>query len=137
MDNQHTRVVIIGAGYAGMLATVRLANRLRGAHRPADITLVNASDLFVERLRLHQFAAKRQIRQRPISNILRGTKVKFVQGYVSHIEIARRMLDVQTETGLEHIPYDNLVYALGSTIDRDSVQGVRDYAYTLTPAGPM
>ena len=99
MDNQHTRVVIIGAGYAGMLATVRLANRLRRAHRPTEITLVNASDLFVERLRLHQFAAKRPVRQRPISKILRGTQVKFVQGFVSRIDIARRMVDVQTGDG--------------------------------------
>jgi NADH:quinone reductase (non-electrogenic) len=137
MEKQNTKVVIIGAGYAGMLATVRLAARLRRVHTPADIILVNASDLFVERLRLHQFAAKLPVKQRPISNILRGTQVNFVKGYVSHIDIARRMLDVQTETGLERIPYDNLVYALGSTIDRDSVPGVRDYAYTLTPAGPM
>jgi NADH dehydrogenase FAD-containing subunit len=120
-----------------MLATTRLVGRLRKAHRPADITLVNASDLFVERLRLHQFAANHPIKKRLISDILRGTQVKFVQGKVSAIDTAGRTLEVETEAGPEQLPYDYLVYALGSTIDRDSVQGVREYAYTLTPAGPM
>ena len=55
MTKQPTEVVIVGAGYAGLLATVRLARKLRG--QPATITLVNASEVFVERLLLHQFAA--------------------------------------------------------------------------------
>ena len=33
--------------------------------------------------------------------------------------------------------YDHLIYALGSQTDRDSVPGVRDYAYTLAPGGPL
>ncbi len=52
-DAQHTtRVVVIGGGYAGVIA----ANRLR--QRPAvAVTLVNPRPEFVERIRLHQLAA--------------------------------------------------------------------------------
>jgi len=59
MTKQFTRIVVIGAGYAGLLATVRLAGKTR--HNNVAITLVNASDVFVERLRLHQFAANQAI----------------------------------------------------------------------------
>src|SRR5438067_227237 len=133
-----TEVVIIGAGYAGMLATVRLAGKLgRRRHDPVSITLVNASDVFVERLRLHEFAAHHPLKRRPIADILRGTGVNFVRGNVTRIDTAHHVLAVQTETGTQHLHYDKLLYALGSTTDRDSVPGVRDYAYTLTPTGPL
>lgn len=140
MTNQHTEeqqteIVIIGAGYAGLLATVRLAGKLR--RKPATITLVNASDQFVERVRLHQFAANYTLKPRPITSILQGTGVNFVQGNVSRIDATQHTLDVQTETGAQHIHYDKLIYALGSTTNRDSVPGVRDYAYTLAPSGPL
>jgi NADH:ubiquinone reductase (H+-translocating) len=48
MAEQQTQVVVIGAGYAGLLATVRLAGKLR--RQPVRITPVKASDVFVERL---------------------------------------------------------------------------------------
>jgi NADH dehydrogenase FAD-containing subunit len=128
-------VVIIGAGYAGLLAAVRLARRLR--RQPATITLVNAADVFVERLRLHQFATNQPVTRRPLIDILRGTGINFVQGYVTQLDPARRTLTVRTNTEVRHIGYDQLLYALGSTIERDSVPGVREYAYTLAPSGPL
>src|SRR5438105_10349501 len=137
MTTQQTEVAIIGAGYAGMLATVRLAGKLRRHHVSVSMTLVNASDVFVERLRLHEFAAHHPLKRRPITNILRGTGVNFVQGNVTHIDTAHHALAVQTETGTQHLHYDKLPYALGSTTDRDSVPGVRDYAYTFAPTGPL
>ncbi len=134
MVQNPTRVVVLGAGYAGLLAAVRLAGK---THRQnVEITLVNASDHFVERPRLHQFATNQQIAPRPLSNTLDGTGIAFVQGWVSKIDTARHEVIVQTGSYTRRIRYDKMVYALGSTIDRDSVPGVRDYAYALTPAGP-
>src|SRR5438128_4875879 len=116
-QTQQTEVVIIGAGYAGMLATVRLAGKLRRhRHDPVSITLVNASDVFVERLRLHEFAAHQPLKRRPLIDILHGTGVNFVQGYVSRIDTAKRLVTVETETETQHFEYDKLLYALGSTI---------------------
>jgi NADH dehydrogenase FAD-containing subunit len=129
-----TQIVVIGAGYAGLLATVRLAGNTR--RDSVAITLVNASDSFVERLRLHQFAANQTIQQRPIARILHGTGVEFVRGLVTGIEAARSQIVVQTGKATQGIGYEKLLYALGSTINRDSVPGVREHAYTLTPAGP-
>ncbi|HEX2090753.1 MAG TPA: FAD-dependent oxidoreductase [Longimicrobiaceae bacterium] len=138
MVQQPLRMIILGAGYAGMLATVRLAGRARRAVRRGEvgITLVNAADSFVERLRLHQVAANQPVRASPISDILRGTGVSFVHGTVTAIDTVGRRIEVQTDQGVRQIGYDRLLYALGSTIDRDSVPGVREHAYVLTPGGP-
>ncbi len=135
MAKQSTEIVVVGAGYAGLLATVRMAGGLR--HQPARITLVNASDVFVERLRLHQFAAQQAVKHRPLTRVLRGTGVNFIHGYVNRIDTAQRALLVQTYAETRSVHYDYLLYALGSTLDRDSVRGVREHAYTLTPSGPL
>lgn len=122
------RIVVLGAGYAGMMAAYRLAGKT-----DAQITLINASDVFVERIRLHQDAAGQQIKKRPIVDMLRGTGVDFVQGKVSRLNAERHTVEVQTVAGDHVVAYDTLVYALGSTIERDKVPGVRDHAFGITP----
>src|SRR5258708_10978556 len=138
MVKEPVRIVVVGAGYAGMLATVRLAGKVKREVQTGAvaITLINAADVFVERLRLHQFAARRVSPFRPIAGILEGTGVSFVRGTLQRIDLGARMLDVQTDSGPERIGYDKLLYTLGSTIDRDRVPGVREHAYVLTASGP-
>ena len=74
MSDQQKKVLVIGAGYAGMLATVRLAKKTY--RQNVQITLINPAETFVERLRLHQYAANQLVKQRPIAEILRGTGVR-------------------------------------------------------------
>ena len=128
-----TRIVIIGAGYAGLIATVRLAGKTRKQN--VAITLVNMMDVFVERLRLHEMAANPTIPQKRIADILKGTGVTFVQGAVTSLDPQSHAICVQTGSTTIRLAYDKLVYALGSTIDRDGVPGVRENAYVLTPYG--
>src|SRR5262249_23050615 len=114
---------------------VRLAERTR--RLPVQITLVNESEIFVERVRLHQFAANQRVKRRPIVDSLRKTGVHFIRGRVTSLKPMEREIVVQIDSRQERLPYDNLFYALGSTIDSDSVPGVRENACRLTPAGPM
>ncbi len=135
MSTQPKQVVVIGAGYAGLLATTRLARQVRNEN--VSITLINAEDVFVERLRLHQFAANQPVVQRPIAQVLRGMNVTFVKGFVRQLDPQTKELDVDTASGAQRFHYDQLIYALGSLTDRDRVPGVRDYAYTLTASGSL
>lgn len=62
------RIVILGAGYAGAYVTGTLARRLSPAD--AEITVVNAEPDFVQRLRLHQLAAGREIEAPQLADML-------------------------------------------------------------------
>ena len=64
MEKSSTKVLILGAGYAGVMAAVRLAGR--AARRNAALTLVNAVDPFVERPRLHELAVGAPLREKPV-----------------------------------------------------------------------
>jgi NADH dehydrogenase len=79
-----TRIVVVGAGYAGLLSTMRLAGRLTG-HNVA-ITLVNESDTFTERVRLHQYATNQPVQWRSLPRMLEKTPVAFVQGRAVHLD---------------------------------------------------
>ncbi|MEO8397885.1 MAG: FAD-dependent oxidoreductase, partial [Chloroflexota bacterium] len=122
-------ILIIGGGYAGTLAALRLAGKT--SSQTTHITLINASDTFVERIRLHQLAAGQPPKQRPFSSLLDGKHIDFVQGRVTAIDPANHTVSVQTSGASQTLPYDKLVYALGSSVDTNAVPGIRDYALTL------
>ena len=82
--------MVIGAGYGGLLAAARLAQKAP----EVDIVLVNQTDVFVERVRLHQYAANQTVRFRKLADILAGTRIRFVHGTVDHIDLVGRRVSV-------------------------------------------
>ncbi|MFI1189158.1 NAD(P)/FAD-dependent oxidoreductase [Streptomyces californicus] len=133
--HQH-RIVVVGAGYTGASAAGRLAARL---HREdVSITLVNAEPDFVERVRLHQLAVGQTLRPRPLDAMFAGTGVRLRLARVTGIDVDARTVtvtppeDVRADgPGAEDIPYDTLVYALGSTWNTHAVPGVAEHAHDI------
>ncbi len=80
MTSQQTskRIVVLGAGYTGMLAALATARRTR--HRSARVTLVNPSARFTERLRMHQIATGQRLANFQIPDLIAGTGITFVLG---------------------------------------------------------
>src|SRR6266568_6002719 len=130
-----TRILVIGAGYAGLLFTMRLAGKV--ARQNVHLTLVNESDTFTERPRLHQFATNQEVQWRSLPQMLRRKNIQFIQGRVTSIDPAHHEIVVEGREPPQHGEYNYLVYALGSVTDRKSVPGVVQYAYTLAPSGPL
>jgi NADH dehydrogenase FAD-containing subunit len=129
------RIVVLGAGYAGTHAAGRLARRLHPGD--AEITLVNAEPDFVERIRLHQLATGHEPRPRPLTEVFAGTAVRVRTARVTAIDADHRTVRLDDEG---QIPYDTLVYALGSTAgspghhvaSRPAARAVRDRLRALT-----
>jgi NADH dehydrogenase len=121
------KIVVLGAGYAGLAAAVILAARSRDDVR---ITVVNATERFTERLRLHQAATGQQLADLRLPELL-GDRVEFVAGWVTGIDPAARTVRVDDERVL---PYDRLVFALGGVADTAGVPGADDHAYRLDGA---
>ena len=119
-----TRIVIVGAGYAGLSCALRLA-RHSGAR--ARITLINGSASFVERIRLHERASGASAPELPLAEMLRGSSVLLRVGWVENVDLQQRTVAV----GGDPVAWDRLVLALGSRVDVDRVPGVRELAYTL------
>ncbi|MEU8695575.1 FAD-dependent oxidoreductase [Streptomyces sp. NPDC048665] len=127
------RVVILGAGYAGLAAAVQLAARTggRGGAAAAEITVVNAQDRFTERMRLHMTATAQPVAELDIPELLEGTGARFVRGWVTAVDAGARTVRIDDDRVLH---YDTLVYGLGSAADTSAVPGAEDHAYTLSGA---
>src|SRR5256712_1329765 len=136
MTQPSTRILVLGAGIAGLLFTLRLAGKV--ARESVQITLIDELDTFIVRPRLHEFATNQRVFSRPFSQILRKTQVQFLQGRVTSLDLSQHRVTVQVEPQQQHeLEYDYLVYALGSMTDRHSVPGVAEYAYSLETRGPF
>lgn len=121
-----TRIVVLGAGYSGQIAAQAAARA-----KDVAVTLVNDRDRFVERVRLHQVAAGEDVRVRPLSELVKGTGIRLVIDRVTAIDADDKSVVL---AGGERLPYDTLVYALGSRMDLASVPGVAEHANTVAVA---
>jgi NADH:ubiquinone reductase (H+-translocating) len=122
-NNTTTKVVVIGGGYAGTVA----ANHLR-VRADVDITLVNPRPKFVERIRLHQFAAGNYDPTVDYGTLL-GEGVRLVVDSATRIDIASRTVQLTSGRALD---YDYIIYAVGSTgTTPSSVPGAIEFAHPI------
>jgi NADH dehydrogenase FAD-containing subunit len=121
-------VVVLGAGYAGMMAALRLAHR----RRPVRIALVSAQEPFLERVRLQEcLVAAVPPRIPSISAFLAGAPIEFLRARVIALDPARQRIRIAADTRIRELGFDQLVYALGSTINVAAIPGVAQYAFRL------
>ncbi|MFF8809105.1 NAD(P)/FAD-dependent oxidoreductase [Streptomyces omiyaensis] len=123
------RVVVLGAGYAGTHVAGTLARRLSPGS--VEITVVNAEPDFVQRLRLHQLAAGREIEAPALADVFAGTGIRLRQARVTAVDPGRRSVSVTDARGGGEVGYDTLVYALGSRGADHGVPGVREHAFDV------
>ncbi|MGW6207521.1 NAD(P)/FAD-dependent oxidoreductase [Streptomyces sp. NPDC055089] len=146
MQQQQHRIIVLGAGYSGAIAAGRLAKRLR--REDVAITLVNAEPDFVERVRMHQLTTGQELTPRPFSEMFAGTGVALKYARVTAVDPDRKHVtvadagagaDAGTGTGtgtgpvsVEELPYDTLVYALGSGWNSQGVTGTAEHAHEIS-----
>ena len=106
------RVVVLGGGYAGVVAANRIAGRLG---RRADVALVSDRDELVHRIRLHEVVAGRRVRRYPLRRLVRRRVERIVAGVIC-VDAGARLVVVRHEGALRALRYDYLVWALGSRI---------------------
>lgn len=127
MSVKKARIVILGAGYAGMNTAVTLSKKL-GAN-DASITLVNKHDYHYQTTWLHEPAAgtmEPEAARVTISTVLNTNRVHFIQDEV--VEIKREEKKVLLKDG--EVPYDYLVVSLGAVSETFGVPGVHEHAFT-------
>jgi NADH:ubiquinone reductase (H+-translocating) len=123
------KIVIVGAGYGGLMTTVRL-QKLVGVNE-ADIVLINKNDYHYETTWLHEASAGTLHHDRvryDIRDVIDKSKVDFVQDTV--VEINKDEKKVILEKG--EVAYDYLVIALGGEPETFGIKGLKEYAFGIT-----
>ena len=123
------KVVILGAGYGGLMTTVRL-QKLVGVN-DADIVLINKNDYHYETTWLHEASAGTLHHDRvryEIRDVIDRSKVEFIQG--TAVEVKKDEKRVILENG--EVEYDYLVIALGGEPETFGIKGLKEYAFGIT-----
>ena len=124
-------IVILGGGFAGVSAARELE---RLAPAGARISLVNRENFQLFTPMLPEVAGG-SIDMRAIVQPLRVAlkRTHIVLGEVSSIDIAARVVSVDLDVIGERttLPFDHLVFALGSETSTHGVPGIEDHTYPL------
>ncbi|GAA2829236.1 FAD-dependent oxidoreductase [Kitasatospora paracochleata] len=118
----HTEVVVVGGGYAGVMAANRLTQR-----RDVDVTLINPRPDFVERIRLHQVVGGNHPAVIDYRTVLAG-RVRLLVDTVTRIDTAGRSLELASGRAAG---YHHLVYAVGSGSADPRVPGAAEFAHPI------
>ncbi|WP_410535441.1 NAD(P)/FAD-dependent oxidoreductase [Streptomyces sp. KL2] len=122
-----SRIVIVGAGFAGYQTARTLSRKLRGA---AEIVLVNPNDYFLYLPLLPEVSAG-LLEARRVSVSLAGTlpKVRLVLGEVHGVDLDGRSITYTDPEGTEKsLGYDRLVLTVGSVNKLLPIPGVAEHA---------
>ncbi|RXH11814.1 NAD(P)/FAD-dependent oxidoreductase [Bradyrhizobium guangzhouense] len=127
------RLVIIGAGFAGMYAALSAA-RLRDIQGVSpdelEIALIAPEPTLVVRPRLYE--AKPETLTAPLLDVLNSIDVVYVQGSAETIDTKIRMVKVSTAGGTRKtLSYDRLVVATGSRLFRPNIPGLAEHGFSV------
>jgi NADH dehydrogenase len=127
------RLVIVGAGFAGMYAALSAA-RLRDIEgvspEELEIALVAPEPTLVIRPRLYE--PKPETLTAPLQDVLEAVNVVYVQGSVEGIDTNAHSVDVVDAKGeLKSLPYHRLVIATGSRLFRPNIPGLAEHGFSV------
>ncbi|MET4044289.1 FAD-dependent oxidoreductase [Bradyrhizobium sp. RT6a] len=127
------RLVIIGAGFAGMYAALSAARLrdIRGAS-PQDlqIALVSPEPTLVVRPRLYE--SKPETLTAPLLDVLEAIDVDYIQGSAETTNTEARTVQITPAKGpRKTLSYDRLVVTTGSRLFRPNIPGLAEHGFSV------
>jgi NADH:ubiquinone reductase (H+-translocating) len=123
------KVVILGAGYGGLITSKKLEKLLRSGE--ADVTLINKHDYHYITTQLHKTGVGTASDDRitlQVSDIIDSHKTDFKKGNITAIKLDDQK--VCLDSG-EEVLYDYLIIALGFGIETFGIPGIKEHALAI------
>lgn len=126
------KILIVGAGFAGVWGALAAARVLDGAgvtSRDVEVTLISPKPELQIRPRLYEREPQRMAA--PLLPLLDAIGVKFVAGSVDELDVHGKRVTVVAATGeRQTLGYDRLLLTSGSKLNRPPVPGLAKYAFS-------
>jgi NADH:ubiquinone reductase (H+-translocating) len=126
------RIVILGAGFAGLWSAVGAARALEergiGPDR-VEVTVVNATSW--HSIRVRNYESDLSGTRVPLADILDPIGVRLVVAEIVGLSVADRTVSCVADGRSSQLPYDRMVFALGSRLVRPPIPGLREHAFDV------
>lgn len=125
----NTKIVILGAGYAGILTAKKLARKLK-KNKDVSITIIDKNPFHTMLTELHEVAAGRVDEESikiSLERVFAGRNVDVKHDLVNSIDFENRLLVGDKEK----YAYDYLVLSAGSRPTYFGVPGAKEHAFKL------
>lgn len=122
------KIVILGAGYGGIITATRLQKTLSA--NEAEITLVNKNSYHYQTTWLHENAAGTLHHDRTrldIKDVINPSKINFIQDTVTEIKPE----DKKVVLAHGELNYDYLVIGLGFESETFGIKGLKEHAFSI------
>ncbi|WP_339035185.1 NAD(P)/FAD-dependent oxidoreductase [Bradyrhizobium symbiodeficiens] len=127
------RLVIIGAGFAGMYAALSAARlrEIQGVSPEAlEIALVAPEPTLVVRPRLYE--RKPETLTAPLLDMLEAIDVSYVQGSAETVDTKSKLVKIANAKGTKKsLSYDRLVVTTGSRLFRPNIPGLAEHGFSV------
>ncbi|WP_298240573.1 NAD(P)/FAD-dependent oxidoreductase [uncultured Bradyrhizobium sp.] len=125
------RIVVLGAGFAGLWAAIGAARKRDeiGANGDIEIHLVDRNPY--HNIRVRNYEADLDEVALPLGRLLDPIGVSHGLGEVEAIDPLHRRISLLTSGGEEVLAYDRLVLALGSEVMRPDIPGLAAHAFDV------
>jgi NADH dehydrogenase len=125
-------VVVLGSGFAGLWAAVGAARRLDELHIPArDVGVTVISSQPFHDIRVRNYEPDLTACRIPLSDVLDPVGVAHITADVTAIDTAARTIVFSGSDGFGSQDYDRLVFALGSSVVRPDLPGLREFGFDV------
>ena len=129
MNTTTKNIVIVGAGYAGILTAKKLAKKFKKFEN-INVTIIDKNPFHTMLTELHEVAAGRVDENSikvSLKKVFAGRKVSVKLDTVTSIDFSDKVVLGKSE----NYPYDYLVIAAGSKPTYFGVEGAQEHSYRI------
>lgn len=119
-------IVVIGAGYGGLTASLRLARLLR-KHPFFKVHLIDKNPFHTIKTQLHEAAVRKAEVSIPLYKILKNRNIQFHLGEVKNIDVESKTVQINDKL----LPYLFLIIAIGSKVNYYNIPGMAEHSFPL------
>ncbi len=126
------RILVLGAGFAGLWAAAAAARARNAAGRAAgqvEIMVVDSRSYHSIRVRNYEVELAETLI--PLNTVFDPIDVRHAQGDVTAINVSARTVESISNGRHQTINYDRLICALGSELVRPSIPGLAEYGFDI------
>ena len=132
MENGMKRIVVVGAGFAGLWSAVGAARKLDELRVPTDqveVVVINGTPYHSIRVRNYEQPLDDTLV--PLSDVLDPVGVRWIQGIVRSVDLSTHQVEIDVDGQVQWLDYDRLILAAGSELVRPGIPGLREFAFDV------